>query len=526
MSLLEELSSLVLPAAQRQKRLEEIASQVSPENEQWIRAMAEVLPEAVQQLQQKDLTAAQLRRLIFGAKTEKMRTVCPSTPPPPPKPKGKRPGHGRKGAREYTGAQRVSVPHLDLHAGMLCPDCRKGKLRGKRAPKVAVTVTAQPPIAAVVHEMESLRCDLCGKIFTAPTPAQAGAQKYDPTVGVMVAVLRYGSGMPLYRLEGLQHSMGVPLPASTQWELVEEAARTVQPAFDHLAYLAAQAPTVYNDDTTMRVGDLRRQIKAEVNPERTGIFTTGIVASAQDHPIALFFTGRRHAGENLGVLLRRRQTGLPPPIQMCDGLARNAPKEFKTLLANCLVHSRRDFVDVAEKFPEECRHVLESLSQVYRFDAQAKETSLSPEARLQHHQTYSQPVMEELHQWLQNQLDEKKVEPNSGLGKAISYMLRHWEPLTLFLRVAGAPLDNNVTERALKMAILHRKNSIAYKTERGAQVGDLFMSLIHSCRLNNANPFDYLVALIRNIDRVKADPAQWMPWNFREAMASPIASMI
>jgi hypothetical protein len=416
----------------------------------------------------------------------------------------------------------VPVSHPTLKTGALCPGCGKGKLRRQPKPAPAIRVEAQPPVTAKVFEMEVLRCCLCGKTFTAPTPPEAGIQKYDPSVGVMVGQLRYGSGLPFYRLEQWQRSLGVSLAASTQWELAEAVARVAQPAWDHLVLVAAQAPNVFNDDTTMRVGALRRQIRAETKPERTGIFTTGIVASAQDHPIALFFTGRQHAGENLDPVLRQRQADLPPPLQMCDGLSRNEPQEFKTILGCCLAHGRRGFVEVTPNFPEECRHVLESLRIVYRFEAQAKADGLNPEARLHFHQTYSQPVMDDLNTWLHNQIDEKRVEPNSGLGQAIGYLRGHWEPLTLFLRRPGAPLDNNLCERALKMAIMHRKNSLSYKTERGAQVGDLFMSLIHTCRLNRVNPFDYLMALVRHPKEVCAHPDQWLPWNFRETLA-PVA---
>ena len=198
----------------------------------------------------------------------------------------------------------------------------------------------------------------------------------------MLSLLRYGSGMPFYRLEQLQRSLGVPLAASTQWELADAVARVAQPAWNQLALVAAQAPNLFNDDTTMRVGDLRRQIRAETPPARTGIFTTGIVAQVLDHPIALFFTGRQHAGENLDQVLRHRPAHLPPPLQMCDGLSRNEPQECKTLLGCCLAHGRRPFVEVAPNFPDECRHVLESLRRVYWFDAQAKAQGMNPEARL------------------------------------------------------------------------------------------------------------------------------------------------
>jgi hypothetical protein len=515
-------ATLVLAESERQAFLETVRAQVSPEHFERIRAMTEAFPELMALLDQRGMSVARLRRVAFGAPTEKTATVCPTTQatsPPLKGPRCRRPGHGRRAARSYTGARRVPVSHPTLKAGQPCPACAKGQLH--RQPKAApvIRIEAQPPVTATVFEKEVLRCNLCGKTFTAPTPAEAGTQNYDPSVGVMVGLLRYGSGMPFYRLERWQGSLGVPLAASTQWELVEEVARVAQPAGEHLSFLAAQSPTVFNDDTTMRVGELRRQIQAETQPKRTGIFTTGIMANAQEHPIALFFTGRQHAGENLDDVLRQRQADLPPPLQMCDGLSRNEPPKFKTILGSCLVHGRRAFVDVASDFPEECRHVLESLRTVYRLDAQAKAEGLSPEARLSFHQTHSQPVLEELHRWLQNQLAEKRVEPNSELGKAINYMLGHWEPLTLFLRRAGAPLDNNICERALKMAILHRKNSLSFKTQRGAQVGDLFMSLIHTCRLNRSNPFDYFMALVRNPRQVIAHPEQWLPWNYQATLA-------
>jgi predicted nucleic acid-binding Zn-ribbon protein len=220
--------------------------------------------------------------------------------------------------------------------------------------------------------------------------------------------------------------------------------------------------------------------------------------------------------------LKKRRAELPGPIQMCDALSRNVPKLLagaEILLANCLAHGRRQFVDVAENFPNECRYVLEMLGQVYGHDAEARERGLAPEERLQLHQDRSKPVMDQLHIWLDAQLDERKTEPNSGLGQAINYLLRHWQPLTLFLRKAGAPLDNNIAERALKRAVLHRKNALFYRTLNGAQVGDLFMSLIYTCQLCGMNSFDYLVELQRHAKELVARPAEWMPWNYRETLA-------
>ena len=438
-------------------------------------------------------------------------------------------GHGRNGAEAYRGAARIDVPHPSLTAGDACPACGQGTVYEK-APGVLVRITGQPPLAAKIYQLQKLRCHLCGQVFTAAAPEEAGEQKYDATAGSMIGLLKYGSGLPFNRLDGLQGDLGVPLPASTQWDIVQAVAASLAPAFAELIRQAAQGEVLHNDDTTVKIlelmGERGRQEAlagaagdASDADERSGLYTSGVVALRDGHRVALFFSGRRHAGENLAQVLKHRAEQLPPPIQMCDALSRNLPGELQTILAHCLAHARRRFVDVYDRFPEPCRHLLESLAVVYRNDAVARERRLSPEARLQFHQEASRPTMQDLHDWLTRQLEEKRTEPNSALGGAIGYMLKHWDQLTLFLRQAGAPLDNNVCERALKKAILHRKNALFYKTRNGARVGDLFMSLIYTCQLNQANPFDYLTQLQRHADAVAASPQLWMPWNYRDALA-------
>jgi hypothetical protein len=248
--------------------------------------------------------------------------------------------------------------------------------------------------------------------------------------------------------------------------------------------------------------------------DRTGIFSTGLVCRLDDgQRIALFFTGRKHAGENLAAVLRQRASDLDAPLQMCDGLDRNLPKGFETIVANCLVHARRKFVEVVSAFPEEVRFVLETLRDVYKNDADAKRRRLNPEERLAHHQKHSAPLMAKLEGWMFEQINDKLVEPNSGLGQAIRYAQKRWKKLTQFLRVPGAPMDNNIVEQSLKRAILHRKNSLFYKTLNGARVGDVFMSLIHTAELAGKNALDYLASLIDNADDVATTPSSWLPWD-------------
>ncbi len=510
-----------------------------PEEEyRTLQALVETFRYLTALLEDHTTTIARLRQILLGATTEKTRQVLqqvgldggPRRADHPAGEDGTRlprerhdRGHGRHGAEAYAGARRLAIAHPSLKSGDRCPECVKGKLYAG-TPGVLVRLVGQAPIAATVYELEKLRCNLCGEIFTAAAPEPVGAEKYDPTAASMIALLKYGSGLPFHRLEGLQANVQIPLPASTQWDLVKETAAVMQPAMEALIHQAAQGEVLHNDDTGMTVLALRQPeadaVSAEDAPTRTGVFTSGIVSTRDGHRIALFFTGRQHAGENLADVLAHRAAALGPPMQMCDALARNFPKPLAVIVGHCLAHARRQFVKVTPNFPEACRHVLEMLADVYRCDAEARDAGLSAEERLRLHQARSGPLMEDLHGWLTAQFADHRVEPNSGLGQAITYVLKRWATFTLFLRQAGAPLDNNICERALKKAILHRKNALFYKTTNGAHVGDLFMSLIHTCELCGANPFDYLTAVQRHAVALAKQPTSWLPWNYREALAS------
>ena len=434
-----------------------------------LKAAIDTLGYVAELLEQKGTTLAGLRYLLLGTETEKTRDVlaragvAADAPPTPadaapdesaePGRTPRRRGHGRHTADAYGGAAHVAVPHPQLHHGDRCPLCIKGKVYAQREPGVLIRLRGQPPISGTIYELEKLRCNLCGELFTADPPPGVGSEKYDPTTGAMIALLKYGSGMPFHRLERLQADLQIPLPASTQWEIVDDLATRIRPILSELTRQAANGEVVHNDDTSMTVlalerPDAPRGDPDDVSPERTGIFTSGIVATRDGHRIALFVTGRRHAGENLARVLAERTADLGPPIQMCDALSRNLPKPLAVIVGHCLAHARRHVVEVASSFPAECRRILETLGTVYRYDAEARVQGLSPEGRLAYHQTQSGPVLEDLHGWLTAQLADHLVEPNSSLGQAITHLLKHWGPLTLFLRQAGAPLDNNIVDAA------------------------------------------------------------------------------
>lgn len=540
----DSAESMDIEMSELEAILERIKDRLSQEEYDKLHAVFETLVFLTQELGKKRVSIQRLKKLLFGAATENTRKIfkealnnktdedsdagkddADDSKPPTDKPKG----HGRNGANAYEGAHKVKVNHTTLRGGDTCPSCRKGRVYETAEPGRLVRVHGQAPLGATVYELQKLRCNLCGEIFTAPAPPEVGSEKYDAESASMIALLKYGSGVPFNRLQRLEGSLGIPLPAATQWEIVRDTARMIEPVLRAMIHKAAQGRVLHNDDTTMKILELIQQrrglteAESAQKPDRTGVFTSGILSVLDDYRISLFFTGRHHAGENLVALLKQRASELGRPIQMCDALSRNMPAELDTLVANCLAHGRRQFVDVAMNFPQECLYVLEVLKDVYKNDAEARSRGMSPDERLRWHQQQSGPRMNELKSWLTEQIERHKVEPNSGLGEAIGYMLKHWEALTLFLRIAGAPLDNNCLEQALKRAILHRKNSYFYKTQNGAHVGDLFMSLIHTCELNKVNAFEYLTALQKNASQLASDPDSWLPWNYRGTLQTVAA---
>jgi transposase len=429
-------------------------------------------------------------------------------------------GHGRNGADTYSGARRVGVPHPDLKVGDDCPEAGcYGKVYDMSAPATHVELKGVTPVVATRYECQVLRCADCLQTFTAPLPAEATGAKYHGSVDATLAVARYDLGLPHNRLEQWQRRAGIPLPASTQFERVEVMANAASPVVWHLEQLAANRPLLQSDDTGARILSLQLENQTRGAQERTGLFTTGIVAKGvgDELPtIVLYASGRRHAGENLDRLLSRRAAEAGSPIHMAD--ASSMAPHLDRIAAKCLAHARRYFIEIYVAFPEHCERVLSDIATVYQHDHAARD--LDPAARLAYHQEHSRPLLNTLRAWIDEQFQECLIEPNSRLGKAFAYVKNHWPGLTRFLEVAGVPLDNNQTERELKPAQRHRKNSLFFKNEFGAAVGDVLLSVIRTCTINGHDPVRYLSALATHKARVRASPQEWLPWNYEQQLSA------
>jgi transposase len=513
-------------------------------------------------LQEAKLSAQRLRSLLFGKRPEASSTAgqaesdgphvsamreadadgagatgpqVPSGVSPRPEratpPGGHRPGTGCLGAAAYVGATRVECRHEELAVGQRCPVCGQGTLYALPA-GVEVRIDGHALLSAMRYELEKLRCSACGAIFTAGLPTGVGAEKYSAQARAVLAVSRYYLGVPGYRLQGYQAMLGVPVPDATQWDQIEVVGDCAYKVFAQMEREAAQGELIFHDDTAVRILALIKENRdlvaaayaqgVSTPTERTGMHTTALVVKVGEHTAILYYSSRRHAGENLQGLLDKREAGLDKPLAMSDALASNeVADESRLIRCHCLAHGRRKFSDLEEIFPHECRVVLEVISQVFDHDEQARLAQLSPEARLAYHQAQSQPLMDGLKRWLDTQIDEPLVEPNSALGKAIGYMQKHWETLTRFLSVPGAPLDNNLAERALKLFIRQRNNSLFYKSTHSAYIASVLTSLIATCLYAGVNAVEYLVALQEHRREVGADPAAWLPWAYANSRASP-----
>ena len=220
-----------------------------------LHAAIETLIYLTQELEKNRVSVQRLKQLLFGTTTENTQKLMEkildeadkesnsgddTAEGKDTKARQKAKGHGRNGAKEYVGADKVCVPHESLKPGDACPNCQKGTVYESVEPGRLVRIRGQAPLGATVYELQKLRCNLCGQIFTAPAPPDVGSDKYDAESASMIALLKYGSGLPFNRLERLQGGLGIPLPAATQWEVVRRSAGVIEPVFEEMIRQAAQ----------------------------------------------------------------------------------------------------------------------------------------------------------------------------------------------------------------------------------------------------------------------------------------------
>lgn len=508
-----------------------------PENEKYDALAVMVYAVASNDLLlQKNMTIEKMRKTLFP-KTEKLKNILrckygilfgekddeESVPIPDDinkesQKKEKPKGHGKNSVDKFTNAEKVYHPLKEINSGSICPCCHKGKTYPTENGKI-LKILGTHLLKAKIHEVEKLRCNACGEIFSAQLPENVSKKRTDEAANAIVALHKYAAGFPFYRLEKFNKMMGVPISSSSLWEMCEHVADCIYPVHDKLIEYAGNSNLIHIDDTKVHILSVQREKKGK---GRKGTQTTGVVAKIDDHEINLFFSGRNHAGENLRDILENRNNSLSPPIVMADASAMNFSKVKDITAANCNTHARRKFFEHHKHFPEECEYILRLYAGVFKNEKICRQKKLSDPARLKYHQQYSKLNMDEIKRFIEEQFDENKIEPHCGLGSAFNYTLKHWDRLIKFLEVEGCPIDNNISERILKKAILNRKNAMFFKNEHSAVVGDILMSMIFTADKAGVNPFEYLVDLQKHKSHVHKNAEKWLPWNYKETLKSLI----
>ena len=254
-------------------RLDELSERLetgslSADDRKTLKVLVDTFRQLAQQYQQAKTSVKRLLKIIFGSGTEKTDKVLKRPAKPEPDPasgstegKLKRKGHGRLGADDYPGAEKVCVEHGKLKPADKCPACGKGCLGARKRSSEIVHLVAQPLVKATQYVLRVLRCNSCQATFTATPPPEAGQKKYDDNVAPMIASARYGYGLPLNRLADMQMSQGVPMPIGTQWELLSEYRAEVEPVIGvELLRQAAGGNVMHNDDTPARILAVEKEI--------------------------------------------------------------------------------------------------------------------------------------------------------------------------------------------------------------------------------------------------------------------------
>lgn len=447
-----------------------------------------------------------------------------------------------KQIRELRGRKKRSPPskckptviHHRLeghHKGQRCSGCAMGLLR-KKEPLEFLRVTGHSSFSSENHVRERLKCDTCDLVMAAPLPEAVirdggETQRYGYTARAVMALQKCGLATPYCRNEKISSLLGVKIPSSTQFDQCQYVAEAVEPVYHLLVQQSGLGSLLLGDDTVNKIlgnkPEKRNRRSDNALVTRSGNYTTTVISYGSDRPaIVTFKTNLGHAGEFLDEVLSTRPINLEAPIVMTDASSNNTVTVSPTKEALCNAHARRKFVEV-EQYSEVAVQAVELYKTIWYNDDESLLAAHTAAQRLEYHKTHSLPVMEAIKKLCEEALNDPHLETHSQVARALQYYVKHYKGLTAFCRWEGAPIDNNESEETLKLAIAIRKNSYFFKTQNGANVVDIILTLIATCERTGTNAYDYLVDLQRRADEVRESPEAFLPWVYTPPPADPEA---
>ena len=477
------------------------------------------------QMEQRDITLHKLRKLLGMVQQSEQRQSSDHK-----RQRKKTDAQKKQRAKKKLNQRAKTVYHM-LPAGLrgsVCSECQRGKLYPYTSAKL-LRVTGHVPFEATQHVIEQLRCNACQTLYKAPLPKEVledgeADQHYAYSARALMAINKFYTSTPYYHQENLTDLFGYYISASTIFDQCEYVANDSMSVFYELRRKAARAELFLLDDTHHRILDQQPELRDKPNGKgqqlRTGVYSSGLIATCTDgHEIILFETSLGHAGEHLDSILEHRPTHLPAPKIMSDALSSNTVTKKTVIVSYCNAHARRQFYDLEKLYPTEIGWVLDTYGKIWENEAVVKNKQMSDEQRLAYHQEHSLTSMTSIRDWAQKKTESDSFEEYSALGKAIKYFLKYYPGLIMFCVALGMPIDNNRMEEKLKIVIRGRKTAHFYKTANGAGVANVIISLIATAAQAGVSSYDYLIALQKNRELVKANPKNWLPWNYLDTLA-------
>ena len=456
-----------------------------------------------------DGTLEKLQRHVFGGRAEKMPPVAEAIRDPA-KAEAARIAALRTRRENIEKRRQLStrkIEHKVREDQKTCPKCGGhdfSRLGGGDVTEMYELVPAR--VERQLHVQEKLRCRCGEAIITADPPAKVyDKARFGPNFMAQVVVSKCADSLPLYRQAKAYRRVGVQVDDSTLGQLFHRAAEATEPLAKRLLQLVAEKEIVLADETTQRVQDKGKT--------RTAWLWSFIARDEAEKELISYVFSRSRSGETpvhvlgdtLGKLVVDGYSGYNK-VTMPGGRER----------AGCLAHLRRKFFEAQSTAPELAKVAMDYILDVYRIERAALDADLlgTPE-HLEMRQTQSSVVMEAFKAWLD--LEQAQQPPKSPIGQAISYALGQWDALTLFLTDAHLPIDNNASERALRVAALGRKNFLFVgHDEAGENLAGLY-SLIATCEANEVNPVEYLADVLLRVQTHPASridellPHRWTP---------------
>lgn len=456
----------------------------------------------------------------------------PSTQREPEKEREKPKGHGRNPHSAFTNASNIFYALPESILGTQCKKCGGGM--AKYTPQIQIVIKGQPSFVAERHIAERFTCKCCNHSVVASTPEiKGGIGKsviYDPSAIAMLIVLHYGAFIPFNRIDFLHKSWGVPFASSNQWDVIAEAYERLKPLYDAIIlYAVFNVVGIRFDDTGSIVWALKSLIKEQlsqpgVDPKsvRSGINASALLMDTPEGLITLFFTGIHHAAEIFEKMLEKRNPEAEPLTKVTDHANKNyVADNDSTISGSCHTHIYLKFFPAKEAWPNEYAIVAEAYYNIYQNDKYAKDQNLSPQERLVYHQNNSTQWLNNIHKVCQDLLQSRKIDRSDIIWPAVSIVINQWELMNKFLEVPGIPLDTNDVERTLIQIVKYLAASFGYKTQNGADKGDMAMSLIATARNFDLEPVEYLRHCLENYKDLAENPDKYLPWNYLKNRSKP-----